>query len=77
MARRYRMGKTIKTNICLDLVGPTKGVRENILRIQRESFKERNSNGFSHSVTVKHSFSLKRVAPVWSKLPENAVSSPS
>ena len=48
----------------LDLNGPKNGVRGNIKRIQRESFKTRNMNGFSHSVTVRHNFFLNRVAPL-------------
>ena len=61
----------------MELEGPIKGVRGNSLRIQRESFKSRNSNNFSHSVTVRHNFFLNRVAPIWNKLPEHVVSSPS
>ena len=61
----------------LDLNGPINGVGGKSQRIQRESFKARNRNGFSRSVTVRHNFFLNRVAPIWNKLPENVVYSPS
>ena len=59
------------------LEGSIKGVCGNSLRIQRESFKSRNSNQLSHSMIVRHNFFLYRVAPIWNKLPKHIVFSPS
>ena len=53
------------------------GVRGNISRIRRESFKSKFRNNFAHSVMLRHNFFLNRTSPIWNELPEIVVSSSS
>ena len=51
--------ETVKpTRSDMELEGLTKGGRGNSFRIQRESFKSRNMNSYSHAVTIRHNFFL-------------------
>ena len=44
---------------------------KNVIQVTKQKFL------FSFSVTMRHIFSMNRVAPLWKKQPEQGVSSPS
>ena len=71
------MGKATKITVRSGVGSFNKGVRRNILRIQRDFLKSRNRNSFSHSMTVRHNFILNRVAHIWNEISEHVVSFPS
>ena len=58
------MGEFRRLRSNLEITGPAMGVRSNIIRIRRESFKSKFKNNFSYSVTVRHNFFMIRTLPI-------------